>query len=127
MRKVKLLPTRDCETGYGPSTDRNKQFMVVVTIILLSAYMLQLSQFHLYFFEVILEKYFNLCISCQLGIHVHPHHNNKVKYIGQMIVARILDSSDGKVHSFWSKNVLCQLLKPLKIIEVILPFIKKVL
>ena len=35
--------------------------------------------------------------------------------------------SDGKVHSFRTKNALCQLLKLLKIIEVILPFIKKVL
>ena len=40
------------------------------------------------------------------------------------------DDSDGKVHSFRTKNLKnasCQLLKLLKIIKVILPFIKKVL
>ena len=102
-------------------TDRNKQIMVVVTIILfLSAYMIQLSHFHLYlgfFFEVILEKYCNLCKSCeeQLG----THHTCSEIYGAA--------DSDGKVHSFRTKNALCQLLKLLKIIEVILPFIKKVL
>ena len=113
-------------------TDRNKQIMVVVTIILLlSAYMIQLSHFHLYlgfFFSKSYlknrEKYCNLCKSCeeQLGIH-HTCTPSLLQYSEIYGTA----DSDGKVHSFRTKNALCQLLKLLKIIEVILPFIKKVL
>ena len=107
---------------------RNKQILVVVTIILLlSAYMIQLSHFHLYlffFFEVTLEKYCNLCKSCeeQPGIH-HTCTPSLLQYSEIYGAA----DSDGKVHSFRTKNALCQLLKLLKIIEVILPFTKKVL
>ena len=107
-----------------------KQIMVVVTIILLlSAYMIQLSHsicIWVFFFEVILEKYCNLCKSCeeQLGIH-HTCTPSLLQYTCSEIYGAA--DSDGKVHSFTTKNALCQLLKLLKIIEVILPFIKKVL